>query len=819
MRKDLPYSLVVLIISSCLSLSKSSISSISGYVVDESNNPISGVKVLLTPSDITCLTGEDGTFFFENLTIGSYTLAFSKQGYKTTTQETELRPAVTSNIQVMLSQEPPELFLDKEVIDFDEHETSLSIRITNLGHGDLSWRINENTNWIICFPASGVIQHGETTEVKVSALRTSLEIGSFVETMAVVSNGGSKTIVVKASNRTKDITLNPIVLDFGEYLSTQTIAINNNIDRPVNYSLTTTNAWITLNKTNGCVQAEDSINVMVARAGLSPNAYYGEIRIVTDDREVAIPVTMIVLSNETPIVTILKIANVTMGSVDAYGSIYSVGSSGITRYGFCWSTHENPTLSDESVNLGQTTTTKSFSGTITGLSPETKYYFRAYAENDHGVAYSDQTLIATTQGEPSLPTLSETKAISISASTIIVQTELRSLGNVPTVSEYGHIWGVSKGVTVDNCLGRTSNGPTSNPSAFESTIRGLSASTRYFVRPFAINEMGLGLGDELEVITDAPVLATVETKGASSVSGFSADVGGEIKDTGGERVTECGVYFGKTATSLTKKRAQLIGDTFSVSLVDLEDGVAYYYNAYAVTACGEATGELRSFNTIQKYLPVTTVTISNVDRESAKLSAYIVSDGGDPVTEYGFYYGVKSDSMERITVEDGTGDTFSYTLSKLTEWQHYYVKAFAVNRKGEAVSDLAVFNTTGHPFVDFGLPSNTKWAPDPYASSSGWVSSISWGKNWTLPSKEQCVELENHCTFVFVEKAGVRGFRITGKNGNSIFIPERSDYYVAIWTRNKSGDQCGYYLFTGGGLHYTAKTVKFPIWPVVVFKQ
>jgi hypothetical protein len=47
---------------------------------------------------------------------------------------------------------------------------------------------------------------------------------------------------------------------------------------------------------------------------------------------------------------------------------------------------------------------------------------------------------------------------------------------------------------------------------------------------------------------------------------------------------------------------------------------------------------------------------------------------------------------------------------------------------------------------------------------------VLWGGSWYLPTREQAEELVNECTWEETELNGVAGFRVTGMNGNSIFL-------------------------------------------------
>ena len=56
--------------------------SIYGMVSDaESTSPIMGAQVILSPGNITAVTGSDGTYEFQNLDAGQYKLMVSASGY------------------------------------------------------------------------------------------------------------------------------------------------------------------------------------------------------------------------------------------------------------------------------------------------------------------------------------------------------------------------------------------------------------------------------------------------------------------------------------------------------------------------------------------------------------------------------------------------------------------------------------------------------------------------------------------------------------------------------------------------------------------
>ncbi|PKB15026.1 DUF6252 family protein [Flavobacterium sp. 5] len=88
------------------------------------------------------------------------------------------------------------------------------------------------------------------------------------------------------------------------------------------------------------------------------------------------------------------------------GTITSDGGSPITASGIVWNTTANPTIANSKTN--DNTNVGSFVSTMTGLSPKTTYYVRAYATNSKGTSYGSQKTITTadtnTDNTPALMT-------------------------------------------------------------------------------------------------------------------------------------------------------------------------------------------------------------------------------------------------------------------------------------------------------------------------------------------------------------------------------------------------------------------------------
>ena len=54
---------------------------------------------------------------------------------------------------------------------------------------------------------------------------------------------------------------------------------------------------------------------------------------------------------------------------------------------------------------------------------------------------------------------------------------------------------------------------------------------------------------------------------------------------------------------------------------------------------------------------------------------------------------------------------------------------------------------------------------------------VKWGSPWRMPTKKEFEELLKNCDRKWTTLNGVNGYRVTGKNGNSIFLPAAGRRY------------------------------------------
>ena len=151
-----------------------------------------------------------------------------------------------------------------------------------------------------------------------------------------------------------------------------------------------------------------------------------------------------------------------------------------------------------------------------------------------------------------------------------------------------------------------------------------------------------------------------------------------------------------------------------------------------------------------------------------------------------------------------------------------------------SIEENGVGKHEGHEYVDLGLPSGLKWStcnvgaitPEEYGDYFAWgevepkeyydwstykyasrynqltkycdnsdygkdgftdtktildpeddAAYVNWGGAWRIPTTAEQQELINNCTWTLTTQNGVNGYKVTGPNGNSIFLPAAGFMY------------------------------------------
>ena len=119
-----------------------------------------------------------------------------------------------------------------------------------------------------------------------------------------------------------------------------------------------------------------------------------------------------------PTVTTSNVTDITSTSAKCGGVVANSGGADVTARGVCWSTTENPTISDAHTSDG--TGTGTFTSSLTNLTPQTTYYIRAYATNEVGTAYGEQKIF-TAGSDITAPTVTTNDVSSVTSNSAVLR--------------------------------------------------------------------------------------------------------------------------------------------------------------------------------------------------------------------------------------------------------------------------------------------------------------------------------------------------------------------------------------------------------------
>lgn len=390
-----------------------------------------------------------------------------------------------------------------------------------------------------------------------------------------------------------------------------------------------------------------------------------------------------------PTLTTTAVTEITTSTATSGGNVTSDGGAAVTAKGVCWGTATKPTVTNSKTSDG--TGTGAFTSSLTGLTPNTMYYVRAYATNSEGTSYGNEVSFTTSQ--------IVVATVTTTAASAITSTTATSGGNITAngggdITARGVCWSTSANPTTAD--GKTSDATGSG--TFTSNITGLLPGTLYHLRAYATNIAGTAYGSDLTFTTLA-VVPTLTTAAASAVAQTTATSGGNVTADGGSPVTARGVCWSTTTGPVVTGSHTSDGTgtgSFPSSLTGLTANTTYYVRAYATNSIGTAYGNEITLTTSQVVIPtVTTTAASGMTSTTASAGGNVTSAGGGTITAKGVCWGLTADPTtagSKTNEGAGTG-SFTSSLTGLTPGTTYHIRAYATNSIGTAYGSDMTFTT------------------------------------------------------------------------------------------------------------------------------
>ncbi|HEY5198527.1 MAG TPA: hypothetical protein VIJ51_16010 [Solirubrobacteraceae bacterium] len=264
---------------------------------------------------------------------------------------------------------------------------------------------------------------------------------------------------------------------------------------------------------------------------------------------------------------------------------------------------------------------------ISGLTPDTTYFYRLHAVDEQGGEGDGAVATFITTGPVVAPIAITQAPVSVANRSAVLGASVNPEGQATaftieygTTTSFGSITPVTE---LDN---------SSTPESVAGTASGLSPDTTYFYRVVAQNPTGTTMGAVMGFMTGPVAAPIVATGAATSVTSSGATLDGTVNP---QALATNYVFEYGTTTSLgsttTLGSAGSADDTAipeSATLSGLSANTTYLYRLVASNSLGTTTGAIMSFSTGTPGLPiVTSGGASAITNTTATLAGQVNPDG------------------------------------------------------------------------------------------------------------------------------------------------------------------------------------------------
>lgn len=394
-------------------------------------------------------------------------------------------------------------------------------------------------------------------------------------------------------------------------------------------------------------------------------------------------------------VTTSAVTDIMAESVTFNGSIPSANGGTITSRGFCYSTSENPTINNNKATV--TGATGQMTKSVANLEENTKYYVRAFATTSFGTTYGQQITFTTKDGIVNFTSINSSEIL---ATSVNVSSSISTDGG-SAIIEKGLCYSTSNCPTTADQK-QTTTGSTYN---YSSTITGLNCSTTYYIRAYAINNVGTYYSDEISITTDTGI-ATLNGFALSNVRQTQVDAYCNVTGDGGANILRRGFcYSTETNPSINSEIVTIngsIGD-MACTIESLISDQDYFIKAFVETEHVVTYSDEISIHTIEGLATITDASIISVSETSATLGADLISMGGATVNTLGYCYTTHANptiSDNIITVSAQLG-SYTVELTELEQHTTYYARPYGITEYGVRYGEEISFTTKYYP-ITFG---------------------------------------------------------------------------------------------------------------------
>jgi len=246
-------------------------------------------------------------------------------------------------------------------------------------------------------------------------------------------------------------------------------------------------------------------------------------------------------------------------------------------------------------SAGAGTSPLSVTANLSGLAPNTTYFYRLVATNSSGVTSTGIVRSFRTTGTASPPVALTGAASAITTSGATLNGQVNPRGSQ---TAYTFEYGTSTAFGSLTPVVALDNADALEPVS--ATLTGLAPNTTYFYRTVATNAAGTTAGPVSAFSTGPGGVPVVATGAATGVTATSATLNGTVNANGSQTAYtfEYGTTNAFGSISAVESAGSVSGaNPFALPITGLSPNTTYLYRIVATNANGTATGQIASFQT------------------------------------------------------------------------------------------------------------------------------------------------------------------------------------------------------------------------------
>ena len=483
-------------------------------------------------------------------------------------------------------------------IDYASNFENLSRQFNLMNNGvvSLNYQISKSVDWLTLSNESGSLNSKETKPIFITIDINKLPIGENSTLLNISSEYGNKQLTVKANKLAPELVIlndagNEITeIDYAsnfDNLSRQ-FNIRNNGIVALNYQISKTVDWLTINNTEGMLQAGAMSSVVITidinklpvgnnTAMLSINSEYGNKQLTVKANKLA--PELVILNDAGNEITEIDYAS----NFDNLSRQFNIRNNGIVALNYQISKTVDWLTINNTEGMLQAGAMSSVVITI----------------DINKLPVGNNTAMLSINSEYGNKQLA-VKANKLAPELVIDKTSLdfgsgntSSLSITITNNSYSSInYNISK---TENWIGISNAQGVLQAKATQSVIVTVNRNIMPLGDSDAVLLLTSDIGNK-QINVTCTINGSVITNEASNVGSTSADLNGKLE--GNFSYSEKGFYFGKNVNCDTKYIVSGSGTgAFSYNISGLEEGVKYYFKSYVIRNEEIIFGDVKEFTT------------------------------------------------------------------------------------------------------------------------------------------------------------------------------------------------------------------------------